>query len=80
MTARYYLSRNTGALLRRVDGTDAALVDGQWRPTKQLMEQLLHPANDLTAIPETQARKLERLRKTAARPAGQASGASAAGS
>jgi hypothetical protein len=56
-------SRTTGALLRRVDGTDAALYRGQCRPTKALMAQLLDPDNDLKPITQAEAQKLERIRR-----------------
>ncbi len=62
MSTRYFVSSRTGALLRRVGGDDATLVDGEWRPTKALLEKLLDESHDLKPITQAEAEKLERLR------------------
>ena len=45
-------------LLRRSDGTDETFVNGQWAPTKAVVDWMVGSDDFVTEISESQARKL----------------------
>lgn len=55
-TAQYFVSSTTGALLRRVGGTDAAYYGGTWHPTETILEYMIGEENNVDPVTEAEAR------------------------
>lgn len=50
MTTSYYLCQppTPAVVMRRADGVDEAFVDGQWRPTKTIVDFMFGEDDDVT--------------------------------
>lgn len=55
---QYFVSSTTGALLRRIGGTDAAFVKGEWIPTETVMQYMIGEENNVEPVTEAEARKV----------------------